>query len=385
MDHKGFDTLTRVMADGDTTRRAALRFISGGLLGVLAARLGLPEDAAAKQKQRKRRPAPQKEGALRAEGTRKGKKGKGKKKPRSKPRDCYSDAACGACQEEFCNPETNSWECRRTCQLESSVCCKGQCFVPCSGEREIDPETCQCGCRAGEWQCADGSCVSQDQCCDDEKPCAGGVCVSADQCCPGEKRCNDGSCIPEDECCWDNPPPCGSGCNRMVCVDGELQCQPLALGWPCRLRGGDDGTCCNGQCTKEAIVCPSYPLRRFDESTCECACPGGGTDIPGSNNRLCCPAGYPRHDNIGKCWQPDSNEWVCAIGYHKCTPQDPPQSVRVLPGLTGDASAREYVVETIPRHIPGPSPERERGLADLHGTVRPEEAPGAQSSKGHKE
>jgi hypothetical protein len=344
MDHDRFDAMTRASV-GLPTRRSAMRLLAGGALSMLAARLGLAEDAAAKQPKRKRQPTARKDDTLRTEGKRKGKKGKGKKPPQPKPRDCYSDAACGACQrcidgecvelaavcdpnacqEEFCNPETNSWECRRTCQLESSVCCQGQCFVPCSGGREIDPETCQCGCRPGEWQCADGSCVSQDQCCDGEKACPDGACVSADQCCPGEKRCNDGSCIPEDQCCFDVPVPgCDGGCKRVVCVNGQEQCQPRELGALCKMRGGDDGTCCNGQCTKEAIVCPAYPQRYFDVETCQCACPGGGTDIPGSNGRLCCPAGYPSHDNIGKCWQPGGDEWVCAIGYHKCTPQDLP-------------------------------------------------------------
>jgi hypothetical protein len=348
MDHEGFDTLTRAMAARDTTRRAALRLVSGGVLGALAARLGLPENAVAKQKKRKRRTAPKKEGALQAEGKRKGKKGKGKKPPKPKPRECYSDAACGACQrcvdgecrelaalcdpnacqEEFCNPETNSWECRRTCQLESSVCCKGQCFTPCSTGKTIDPATCQCGCPADKYQCDDGSCVDPlDECCPDQEPCGDGVCVSENECCPGYRRCDDGECIPETECCFDSLPDCGGGtCQRIVCVNGQEQCQPLPLGAPCKLRGGDNGTCCNGQCTKEAIVCPNYPPRSFNETTCRCECPDGGTDIPGSNGRLCCPAGFPLHDSIGKCWKPSGNDWTCAMGYHKCTPQDPPNS-----------------------------------------------------------
>jgi hypothetical protein len=346
MDHEGFDTLTRAMAARDTTRRAALRLVSGGVLGALAARLGLPENAVAKQKKRKRRTAPKKEGSLQAEGKRKGKKGKGKKPPQPKPRECYSDAACGACQrcvdgecrdlaalcdpdacqEEFCNPETNSWECRRTCQLESSVCCQGQCYASpaCSGGKQLNPETCQCECPPGQWECLDGSCVPDTKCCQGEKECDGGVCVSADQCCPGQKRCLNETCIPEDQCCFDVPvPDCDGGCKSVVCVNGQEQCRPRELGALCKVRGGDNGTCCNGQCTKEALVCPIYPHRSFSETTCRCDCPNGGTDIPGSNNRLCCPAGFPFHDNIGKCWR-SSVDWACAIGYHKCTPQDPP-------------------------------------------------------------
>lgn len=243
MDHNGFDALTRSMADGATTRRAALRLVPGGLLGALATRLGLAEDAAAKQKKRKRRPAAKKERALQAEGKRKGKKGKGKKPPRPKPRECYSDAACGACQrcidgecrelpalcdpdacqEEFCNPETNSWECRRTCQLESSVCCKGQCLVPCSGDRDIDPETCQCKCTF-DLDCTPfpGTELDTDGC----------NCV----CTPDLVECGPAACCPPDfPICRFDP-------------SGWLRCFKNATEWTCPVGAspcsGDPMRCC---------------------------------------------------------------------------------------------------------------------------------------------
>lgn len=348
MDRELFDALTRSVAGRGETRRGVLRLLAGTALGGLVARLGPAEGAEAKPRRRKRRTARKPNATLQTEGKGKKKgKGKNKPKPKPKPRECYSDAACGACErcinggcmelpaicdpndcrEEFCNPETNSWECRSNCQLETSVCCQGQCYAaPACGStgKQLNPETCQCECPRDQWECADGSCVT-DQCCPGEKSCGRNVCVSANQCCPGQRRCLNDSCIPEDQCCFDAlPPECEGGCMRAVCINGQEQCQPRELGALCNVPGGVAGTCCNGQCTREAIVCPNYPPRNFNESTCTCECPGGGTDIPGSNGRLCCPAGFPLHDNIGKCWTPGGDEWACAMGYHKCTPQDPP-------------------------------------------------------------
>jgi hypothetical protein len=336
MDHEGFDTLTRAMADGDTTRRAALRLVSGGLFAVLATRLGLPGDAAAKQQKRKRRPAPQKEGTLRAEGKRKGKKkGRGKKPPQPKPRECYSDAACGACQrcidgecrelpalcdpdacqEEFCNPETNSWECRRTCQLESSVCCKGQCFTPCSDGRTIDPETCQCACWPDEWRCADGSCMPTDECCPGERICPGGVCISEDQCCSNERRCGDGSCIPISQCCSDQ-----KRCANGSCVPQHQCCEPdPALDCD----SDEEAACCHGDmiCRNRRedplywgfSRCDQVVGRVYNPATCSCTCPSGSIEFRDASS--CCPPGYTRNWGTFCCSDADCSDWVCAIGY----------------------------------------------------------------------
>jgi hypothetical protein len=53
MDHKDFDALARSAAGAGTTRRAALRLSSGGLLGLLAARFGPTEVASAKKKRKR--------------------------------------------------------------------------------------------------------------------------------------------------------------------------------------------------------------------------------------------------------------------------------------------------------------------------------------------
>jgi hypothetical protein len=353
MDDGHFDHVARDLADGRGSRRAVLRFLASGVVGLLASRLGFFEVTEAKSKntKRKRRSRRTPNDALQAEGKRKGKKG-GKKKPKLQlpppqppPVECAGDGDCAACerclggecsfglvapcdrtacQEPVCNVSTNTWECRRTCLHPEAVCCQGQCLAspPCGGGKQLDPSTCQCECPAGQWQCADGSCVPSTQCCAGEKSCPGGVCVSADQCCPGQKRCGDGSCIAEDQCCADAPPPlCASGCQRIVCLNGQFQCQNLALGTPCRMPGGTDGTCCNGQCTREVLTCEVYPYRGwrdFNAETCRCNCADGGVDTPGFAG-YCCPAAMPLHDGHGRCFaEGDATNWVCLLGHHYC-------------------------------------------------------------------
>lgn len=239
MDRNHFDELARSMASETGARRAALRLLAGGALGMLAARFSFDEDAEAKPK-RKSRPAKQKE-KMQSEGKRKGKK-PGKKKPKPKPQECYSDAACGACErciggrclelippcdandcrEAFCNPATNSWECRGSCQSQEAVCCQGVCYAPCSGGRPLDPETCQCGCLPEEWQCADKSCVATGQCCDGERRCPGGVCVSEGTCCP--VWCPAGMISnPANNCNCECPPGSDDTCG-IFCCPGGLGC-----------------------------------------------------------------------------------------------------------------------------------------------------------------
>jgi hypothetical protein len=337
MDHEEFDALTRTMADGGTTRRAALRFVSGGLLGVLAARLGLPEDAAATPKKRKRRPEPKRHDSLQAEGKRRKKRRKKPQEPPPLPPGCQQCNDCEMCQDGVCVPDVDLEGVR--CQGSGAAC--GYCQFGQCAPSVVPP-------------CADGVCPQREQCCSEEKRCpdreseSGWACVGKDDCCPDEKRCANGcvdrraccpedrprcgqcgeicvngtwqcsaqkpcggECIPEDECCWENPPACESGCQRLVCVSGELQCQDLPLGWPCRLPRGVDGTCCNGQCTREALICPAYPWREFNTETCHCECPPGS--IPDSFFAgLCCPAGYLSNWD-GKCC--DGATCVCHIGH----------------------------------------------------------------------
>jgi hypothetical protein len=55
MDHDGFEALTRAAASEGATRRRVLRLLTGGMLGGVAARLGLAEDAAARHKRKRKK------------------------------------------------------------------------------------------------------------------------------------------------------------------------------------------------------------------------------------------------------------------------------------------------------------------------------------------
>jgi hypothetical protein len=82
VDDDCFDAMTRVVAGGSQTRRAALRLLAGAGLGLLAARLGLSEDAEAKKTKRTRRSEATPQGRLRAESKRKGKNRVGRSRSR---------------------------------------------------------------------------------------------------------------------------------------------------------------------------------------------------------------------------------------------------------------------------------------------------------------
>jgi hypothetical protein len=265
MDERDVDALARLVA-GSESRRAALRLLAGGALGGLAARLGLAEGAAARpKKQHKRRPESKSRETLQTEGKRKG-KGKGKKAGKKRPQPPQP-------QPEPCGP--------------------------------------------GEHRCGPGPCIPINQCCSNQKRCDDGSCVAEDGCCLGLKRCDD-ACIPADECCWDDLPPlCGGGCQRVVCESGQLRCEPLPLGAPCRTSRREDGTCCNGQCTREALICPTYPWRVFNTATCQCECPNGSTDDRFFHG-YCCPAGYPVSNQAGWCCPEEGGNCVCHMGHHSC-------------------------------------------------------------------
>ena len=76
-------------------------------------------------------------------------------------------------------------------------------------------------CNAGQWQCADGACISTSWRCDGENDCAGGEdeagCEDA-ECGSGQWQCDDGTCI-----------------SKSWCRDGEYDCEG----------GEDEGAECN--------------------------------------------------------------------------------------------------------------------------------------------
>ena len=171
MDQEHFDDLTRTLADAGETRRAAVRLLAGGMLGSLAAWLGMADAAEAKAKpkkpkgksRRKRKSQSERKmhGSLLAQG-----KGKGKrKKPTRKspappppsplpplPPGCESCNECQMCQDGACVPDPALGG------------------VPCQGSGP------HCN------YCLNGLCIATEQ-----RPCDDGFCVHRGQCCPGRE------------------------------------------------------------------------------------------------------------------------------------------------------------------------------------------------------
>ena len=124
----------------------------------------------------------------------------------------------GSCDEPVC--ENGNWECRTTCHFQESICCKGECLLPCSDGKVINPKTCQCDCPDGQWECPGGACVVIGACCPGSQRCGPTSCSQPGECCPNTVQCQEG-CCPEGfychslgSCCNDGPPlfcTCPSG------------------------------------------------------------------------------------------------------------------------------------------------------------------------------
>ena len=184
MDADRFDRWTRHLAD-QSTRRAALRLLTGGALGGLLARVGLEEAAAACTKL--------KTGAVCADDP-----------------DCCS----GQCSDDR-RPKGTEPEEHRCCLPKGKKCKTGlQC---CS--RLCNRKTGRCKCRgvlvncSGHDQCCSGRC--KDGSCTD--PCPDGRMACNGVCCPSGAHCNaGGACV----CDGTNEPPCPQGGKDVCCPTG---------------------------------------------------------------------------------------------------------------------------------------------------------------------
>jgi hypothetical protein len=232
MEHEHFDELTRSVGAGGT-RRAMLRLLAGGVLGVASARLGLDRVAAeeTKKPKRKRRTDHEPRDVVQAEGKSKGKKKKKKRKKQPTPKHCDELLAplCPPCHEPRCDTTTGTWFCHNTCR-DGFTCCNGLCEPPCDNGCAMDPShacICQKPRRGGDVYCAV------------EHFCA------AYPCQPG-KEYDASTCTCRDE----SPQQCGPGwewCNG-ACRDTDLG-PWIACGNSCCQGGGEwPSECCNGQC-----------------------------------------------------------------------------------------------------------------------------------------
>jgi hypothetical protein len=177
MDHRQFDAVTRDLAGGVGSRRAAARLLAAGALSVLAGRFGATVGRA-KQKSRAER---QSHGRLQHEGKH---KRKHQKHHQSQP-------------EPQPQPQPSPQGCSAACTDSGGRCCAG------------------------------GSCAPPGSCCPDQRRCDDGSCIARDQCCPGKKPCTDRSCVAIDQCCPNEPAPVCGTCETATCQLGVMGCAPV--------------------------------------------------------------------------------------------------------------------------------------------------------------
>lgn len=257
MDHGAFDALTRTIAASVDSRRVAVRVLAGGVLSGLVASLALDESAEAK-KHSKRRDGHEPPAQMHAAGKnrKKGKRKRDKHKHRKKPEipplppGCQQCGECEMCLDGACvldpsldgvhcgdprHPQAGCNVCRSglcvsTCHYEDSICCNGECLLPCGDGKVINPATCQCDCPDGQWSCPDDSCVAVGECCPGTQRCGPTTCSVPGECCSTSAQCQLG-CCPEGyschhtlgSCCIDGPPltctcPSGYHSESGLCV-----------------------------------------------------------------------------------------------------------------------------------------------------------------------
>jgi hypothetical protein len=173
MDQEHFDDLTRTITVDTSSRRAALRLLTGGALGAVAARVGFSESANAKRnKKKKKKPSPRCGGSLPLQCP----------PPIGAPDEicyptgthcCSSAEGGGACYvgDDCCPPGPGTPN--GSCALENEVCCSvaaggGACSMSspiCCPPSRFEPQ---------------GSCIPLgNKCCPQ-----GGYCGANETCCP---------------------------------------------------------------------------------------------------------------------------------------------------------------------------------------------------------
>lgn len=280
MDDRRFDAITKALAKAGTRRRL-LRSLVGTALGGLLARAG----------------------PIAAADRRRNGGGEQPRPDNRRPVGAAQDGEGG----ELAAPNRGGGRCSRLNQKcgKDAKCCNGQ-SLACKGKRcrckaGTVPQGGSCvpvpaACPSGQKRCADGRCVVQNLCCEDDE-CPGELeCQDDNRCrCPsGQKQCGATVCIPVNQCC--------GGCSGgKTCQNGTCRCPTgqADIAGTCRRTcqtGGGGNACGSAQCVCNPTVEGATVCLDLDSISCNNQPCTGSADC-GSNevcrNLFCSGADRP--------------------------------------------------------------------------------------------
>jgi hypothetical protein len=255
VEEHNLDNLARGLASGSISRRQAVRWMGGALLGSVLAIVPGVEAFAAPKPAKGRCPT----GFVNCRGT--------CVKTQSNSSHCggcfiqcsQNEACCGGRCSDLCSDSSNCGFCGnactggRVCQFCGCSCpngtveCGGECVSDsCPEGREFDFSTCRCECSGGTVEC-------------------GGECLSTT--CPGGQVFNSSTC--QCECPGGVPESCPEG----------REFDPIT----CRCECSGGTVECGGECL--STTCPGGQV--FNPTTCQCEVPCGPPAICGSAATRC--------------------------------------------------------------------------------------------------
>lgn len=254
------DNLARNLAGG-RSRRAALRQLGAGLVGLVGSLLP--------------------SGLVRAQDG-------GNSACADWCNAVFSGPARGSCKSEAAHGRGPCYDCGPGAPAGSDrVLADGHCVQTCRAGEVLDATTRTCGCPSGQKPCGD-ACIPNEQCCSDEDCSGGKVCQSGACVCPSGRRPCGSSCIPDGDCCTGAECSGGKVCLKGACVcpSGQRPCGKVCIPTGDCCSDGDcsGGKTCQGgdcACPSGAVECggacydPCEDKLVLNPRTCVCECKGG--------------------------------------------------------------------------------------------------------------